>query len=488
VLVGVLLTVLVGGLGLLFGMGMGRGQAPVTAPATPAPVAAPAVTAEPVVQTAEPTTEPEPASLANDELAEAYGDSVLKVVATGCGTESSGTAWVLDDHHLVTNWHVVSTDPTPELVSRDGRETYSGSVIGGTTEPDVAVIRVEEALPDPMDWAETDDLREGQEVVSLGYPAPEGDFAVTPSTILSFQMEGSSREAIRGDGALDRGNSGGPALTRDGEVAGVATLMVQEANQLQMLPILFTADALRPTVDRMIADPEMVEADCAPEFATLPDDWAPDYDDWASGGPQSYGDDDTLDGLYDSCAAGDLGACDDLWWSSAYGSDYEAFATTCGGTSDPSFGTCESSAEWAQQEAQWEAEQEAEEQRQIEEEQRQAQEAAALLAGLVSGCQAGDMQACDDLEWEADYSSSEYEVAVTCGGYFPDGWGSCVDRQAEAAELQVLVDACLAGDMQACDDLYWSATSGTPEQAVADDCGGLYPGDGGMCVYRQENP
>ncbi|MFK5633990.1 hypothetical protein [Ornithinimicrobium sp. LYQ103] len=72
---------------------------------------------------------------------------------------------------------------------------------------------------------------------------------------------------------MDRGNSGGPALTRDGEVAGVATLVVQEANQLQMLPILFTADA-------------------------------------------------TFDGLYDSCAAGDLAACDELWGLSAYGSDH----------------------------------------------------------------------------------------------------------------------------------------------------------------------
>ncbi len=98
------------------------------------------------------------------------------------------------------------------------------------------------------------------------------------------------------------------------------------------------------------------------------------------------------------------------------------------------------------------------------------------------------MQACDDLGWEADYGSAEWDVAENCGGHYADGWGSCVDRAVEAAVLQGLVTSCKSGDMQACDDLYWDASSGTPESAVANDCGGRYPGDGGMCVYRDENP
>ena len=32
----------------------------------------------------------------------------------------------------------------------------------------------------------TELVREGQEIVSLGFPAPVGDFSVTPSTIISF--------------------------------------------------------------------------------------------------------------------------------------------------------------------------------------------------------------------------------------------------------------------------------------------------------------
>lgn len=42
--------------------------------------------------------------------------------------------------------------------------------------------------------------------------------------------------------------------------------------------------------------------------------------------PMSYGDDAELDRLYDLCEADDIDACDELWWDSPIGSEYEAFA------------------------------------------------------------------------------------------------------------------------------------------------------------------
>ncbi|WP_061960742.1 DUF4190 domain-containing protein [Demequina flava] len=50
---------------------------------------------------------------------------------------------------------------------------------------------------------------------------------------------------------------------------------------------------------------------------------------------QNYGDDPELDVLYDQCGAGDGQACDDLYWASAIGSEYEEYAETCGGRGVP---------------------------------------------------------------------------------------------------------------------------------------------------------
>jgi|GEM_PF-759295 len=60
-------------------------------------------------------------------------------------------------------------------------------------------------------------------------------------------------------------------------------------------------------------------------------------DDWCSSDtfetdiPFFYGEDDFLDNLYDQCADGNDEACDDLFWQSVGGSEYGSFALTCGG-------------------------------------------------------------------------------------------------------------------------------------------------------------
>ena len=60
-----------------------------------------------------------------------------------------------------------------------------------------------------------------------------------------------------------------------------------------------------------------------------------------SGEASSYGDDPILDELWDACEGGDFEACDELWWDTPIGSEYELFAESCGGRTDESAsGTC----------------------------------------------------------------------------------------------------------------------------------------------------
>jgi hypothetical protein len=45
---------------------------------------------------------------------------------------------------------------------------------------------------------------------------------------------------------------------------------------------------------------------------------------------QTYGDDPSLDALWDRCEDGSGSACDDLFWQSPIDSEYETFGNTCG--------------------------------------------------------------------------------------------------------------------------------------------------------------
>ena len=113
------------------------------------------------------------------------------------------------------------------------------------------------------------------------------------------------------------------------------------------------------------------------------------------------------------------------------------------------------------------------------------------LSDLVAACESGDMEACDDLYWESDIGSPEEDIALTCGGTVPEGeqaGGSCAtgepnmgeaDAYGDDPELDAMWDGCAAGDMDACDDLFWSSGVGTQYEAFATTCGERRPTDQG---------
>lgn len=55
----------------------------------------------------------------------------------------------------------------------------------------------------------------------------------------------------------------------------------------------------------------------------------------------AYGDDPALDALWDQCDAGDGAACDELYFSSPFGSEYEDFGDRCGGRFEEAPISCE---------------------------------------------------------------------------------------------------------------------------------------------------
>lgn len=225
---------------------------------------------DPVTESRSSATTPEPvAEYADQELVAEFGDAVFRIDVEGCGFSGSGSGFAISERHIVTNWHVVSVDGTPSVVSRDGT-TRAGEVIGATPDPDIAVIELAEPVDKVLEWADTGQLSEGQHLVGLGYPVPAMEFSVNAGSVVSFQNKGSVRQAIRTDASLDRGNSGGPALTAQGQVAGVITQMADNTDGFQDVPLLFTQSAVGPAVDRMIATPVGFEPDCG-QVSSLPE-------------------------------------------------------------------------------------------------------------------------------------------------------------------------------------------------------------------------
>ena len=154
--------------------------------------------------------------------------SVLKIAGTAyqCGQNQTGTGFVVSPGRVVTNAHVVAGVSEP-VVEIPGGGAMPGRVVYFDSKHDLAVLAVD-GLPTaalPL----SSDLPAGSPAAFAGYPHG-GPFQSKPatvqgiSTVLVPDIYGNNpvpEEVYRLAGDVQPGNSGGPLLTTDGQVAGV---------------------------------------------------------------------------------------------------------------------------------------------------------------------------------------------------------------------------------------------------------------------------
>ena len=168
------------------------------------------------------------------------------------GTESiqpvgSGTGFIIDeDGHIVTNWHVVDGGTQFEVIFSDG-SVHDATLVGSDSVSDLAVVKVEDAVPAIVPLGDSDALQAGQSVLAIGSPLGNFQNTVTEGIVSAinrdFPVTGSSQynNLIQHDAAINPGNSGGPLVNLDGEVVGVNTLGISVDDNGQPVQGLFFA-------------------------------------------------------------------------------------------------------------------------------------------------------------------------------------------------------------------------------------------------------
>jgi S1-C subfamily serine protease len=180
--------------------------------------------------------------------------SVVRITgnAYACGQSQSGTGFVVATDRIVTNAHVVAGVAEPVIEAPDG-QALDGHVVYFDPGDDLAVVAVTGLRAPPLDLAGT--LRVGDDAVIDGYPFG-GPFSTGPAEVLAVSTE--QIEDIYGSGTSNRevyslaahvnpGNSGGPLLTTDGDVAGV---VFARSSTDDDLGYAMTNAELRPVAER----------------------------------------------------------------------------------------------------------------------------------------------------------------------------------------------------------------------------------------------
>lgn len=126
-------------------------------------------------------------------------------------------------------------------------------VVGCDPETDIAVIKVDGIDLEPAEFAETENLKVGQEVVALGNP--EGIYFRNSLTkgIISAINRKLDKEItyIQVDAAINPGNSGGPLCNMDGQIIGINTSKLAKEN-FEGIGLAIPSDTVREVANDII--------------------------------------------------------------------------------------------------------------------------------------------------------------------------------------------------------------------------------------------
>ncbi|MDO5694844.1 MAG: trypsin-like peptidase domain-containing protein [Aeriscardovia aeriphila] len=158
--------------------------------------------------------------------------SVVSVkVAVQNGVDLGSGAIIDKDGNIVTNNHVIEGAQSIQVTLNNGK-VYTAKLVGTDKTTDLAVIRLENPPKDlqPAQFANSDELAVGQQIMAIGNPLGYENTATTGivsalNRPVAVSDENSNSEivtnAIQIDAAINPGNSGGPTFDAAGKIIGI---------------------------------------------------------------------------------------------------------------------------------------------------------------------------------------------------------------------------------------------------------------------------
>jgi S1-C subfamily serine protease len=153
--------------------------------------------------------------------------STVRIVGQGCGGVQEGSGFVVAPHYVVTNAHVVAGIADPQVQRQNGG-SQPGRVVLFDPRVDVAVLLVS-AEPGPPLRLVPQDVSRGAKGAVLGYPGG-GSLTFGAAAVrrdlnaIGRDIYGRSvvtRDVYELQAVVRPGNSGGPFVLLNGEVAGI---------------------------------------------------------------------------------------------------------------------------------------------------------------------------------------------------------------------------------------------------------------------------
>lgn len=207
-------------------------------------------------------------------ILENFTENIIQIM-TPYGT---GTGFICDGL-IITNSHVVSGLNEVVISSKEIKRKTS-KVIYDDPFLDLAFIKLENYKPQTILKLSTTMVEDGDTTIAVGHPYGL-NYSATEGIVSKASRLQNNIEYIQTDSAINPGNSGGPLLNNNGEVVGVNTFIIQDANNLGFaLPYFYVKemiesfkklgreDIIRCTSCKNLINEEDIKNDYCPKCGT----------------------------------------------------------------------------------------------------------------------------------------------------------------------------------------------------------------------------
>jgi putative serine protease PepD len=182
----------------------------------------------------------------------------VRQIAAGSGVVISSDGLILTNAHVVDltdQFGRTILNAVVEVKSSDGK-LRSATVLGSSPANDVALVRVQDSSGlTPVTLGDSDALQVGDDVVAIGNALDLGDTPTVTKGIVSAKnrtLDVDANTTLKGliqtDAAINHGNSGGALLNAAGELVGVNSAAIPDA---QNVGFAIAINTIKPLIQQL---------------------------------------------------------------------------------------------------------------------------------------------------------------------------------------------------------------------------------------------
>jgi serine protease Do len=184
-----------------------------------------------------------------DELPKIIESLKPSIIVIKLANGGRGSGFFVNDRGLlISNKHTVGLDTFIKVGLHDGKEV-DGTVVYADNDIDFSLVVAQVEKSMPLAVADSDQVKEGEQVLAIGHPYGY-DFTVSKGIVSCKSRVVKGIRYIQTDVPINPGNSGGPLINTRGEVVGINSWVVGEADNMSFA---IPANSVRTVINDLVS-------------------------------------------------------------------------------------------------------------------------------------------------------------------------------------------------------------------------------------------